>query len=74
MTLFITHCESIGINLLSDDIKHIKKCLRQIPKHEQKNVLHRYIEIWQFIMGECEDSLCAQNLGRRAANTFLTEL
>ncbi len=68
---FANHCQQNNIQLLSDDLKHIRKCLSRIPHHQQKEILHKYVEIYQRIMGECECPIAAQNLARRSSNLFL---
>ena len=68
---FQDHCKQNNIDLLPDDIKHIRKCLAKIPHHQQKEILHKYVEIYQRIMAECECPLSGQNLGRKSANLYL---
>ncbi len=68
---FQDHCKQNNINLLPDDLKHIRKCLSLIPHHQQREILHKYVEIYKRIMAECDCEISAQNLARRSANLFL---
>jgi hypothetical protein len=68
---FTTHCQQNNIQLLPDDLKHIRKCLASIPHHKQKEILHKYVEIYQRVMAECECDISGQNLARRSANLYL---
>ncbi len=68
---FIDHCKQDNINLLPDDLKHIRKCLSHLPNHQQREILHKYVEIYKRIMAECECPIAAQNLARKSANLYL---
>lgn len=70
---FQSHCESLGINLLRDDINFIKQQLLNISKPQQKAVLQRYADRWLEGMSECDIVYRKQNIGRLAANTNLRE-
>jgi hypothetical protein len=70
---FEPYCQRIGLKLLKDDMKFIKKMLSYIPCNEHKRLLTQYILIWRDSMAECKNSLSAMNLGRRNANIYLRE-
>lgn len=68
---FQEHCKQNNINLLPDDLKHIRKCLSRIPHHQQREILHKYVEIYKRIMAECDCEISAQNLARRCSNLYI---
>jgi hypothetical protein len=67
----LEYCKQNKINLLPDDIKHIRKCISHLSANERRQVLRRYVIIWQQMLGECENAAQAENLGRRSANLFI---
>ncbi len=71
---FIQFCQENNIQLLKDDLKHLRGCLKYIPESHRKSVVRRYAEIWADVAAKCESSSMAQNKGRRAANVYLLEL
>lgn len=71
---FQSHCSTLGIELLRDDIRFIKQQLLGIPEHVRKAVLKKYSEIYLQAMADCDNVTRQQNVGRRAANLFLLEL
>lgn len=70
---FEGHCKSLGIELLSEDVKFIRDKLKRVSTVSHKSVLSRYADAWVFAMNTCVDMTKAQNVGRRAANEFLRE-
>lgn len=68
---FQDHCKQNNIQLLPDDLKHIRKCLSRIPHHQQCEILHKYVEIYKRIMAECDCEIAAQNLARRSSNLYI---
>lgn len=70
---FQQHCESLGIELLRDDIKFIKAQLLQIPQHLAKPTLKKYADTWLSAMSQCDNVTRKQNAGRLSANIFLRE-
>ena len=71
---FQLHCASLGIELLRDDVKFIKHQLLQIPQQLHRSTLEQYAITWLDAMAQCDIVYRKQNLGRRAANTYLREL
>lgn len=71
---FTEYCKQKGITLQPEDLKHINKCLRSIPKTQQKAVIKRYIDLWVHTMASCEKPLQAHNKGRRKANLYLLDV
>lgn len=71
---FQSHCESLGIHLLKDDIRFIKSQLLQIPQQLHKPALQKYADIYLEGMAQCDSVIQKQNTGRRAANKFIQEL
>ena len=71
---FLEHCKQNNINLLPDDIKHIRKCIGHLPAEVRRQALRRYVTIWQQMLGECENASQAENFGRRSANLFMLEI
>lgn len=71
---FQSHCSSLGIQLLRDDIKFIKSQLLHIPQQLHKRILTEYSE--KFLQGIQSTDIVyrQQNIGRRNANTFIREL
>ena len=68
---FYEHCQVVGIQLLKDDIKHIRSITSNLPYDRRKSVLRGYIDNWVSAMGECDCAAQKQNMGRRAANLYL---
>ena len=68
---FRTHCESLGIKLLRDDIEYIKHCLQPYSKTHYRVILETYVEVWLDAMGKCDIVYQKQNKGRFAANSWL---
>lgn len=71
---FVEHCKAHNIDLLREDILFIKKILKRQPTRNHKKILSGYVEIWRKIMGECENEIQANNLGRRCANQYLLKI
>lgn len=71
---FQDYTKSHGVNLLRDDIKYIRKMLVIHERHHHKAILKQYVEVWTKAMQECDNPLTADNIGRRAANSFLRDL
>lgn len=71
---FTDYCLQNNLELLPEDLTFIRRQLKHIPKTRQKAVMRRYVEIWINTRDECESPVRAQNLGRRAANSFLLTL
>lgn len=65
------YCEQNNIKLLKEDIKHIRKCISNMPYNLRKAVLRRYCDIWVRELKTNENVSVAQNLGRKAANLYL---
>lgn len=74
MSGFESHCESIGIQLLGDDVKLIKAQLLKIPQQLHKQILTTYAD--KFLKGMATTGIVykQQNCGRKAANTYMNEL
>jgi len=71
---FQLHCSSLGIELLSDDIKFIKSQLLRLPRQDHKGILSKYAQIWVDSMIQCDNVIRQQNIGRRNANNYIREL
>lgn len=70
---FRQHTESLGIQLLRDDILYIKRQLVTIPNQLHRQVLTEYCDYWLDAMNSCNNELKRMNIGRRVANTWLRE-
>jgi len=70
---FTEYCTANNIKLQKEDIRHLKTCLKSIPKTHHKAVVKRYTEIWVTTRDATERSVAAQNSGRFAANVWLRE-
>lgn len=68
---FQLYCQSLGIQLLRDDIKFIRAQLKRYHHSYHKNILSQYASIWVQSMAECHDDAKKMNHGRREANLFL---
>lgn len=71
---FSDYAKSKGIELLRDDIKHIKRSLLGYARHTHKAILQQYTEAWLKAMANEPDPIRKQNAGRRAGNALLTDL
>lgn len=73
---FTEYCISQNIKLQPQDVKHIKTCLKSIPKTHHKDVVRQYCEIWVEVRGSTESPIEARktNRGRYKANTWLREI
>lgn len=70
---FRQHTESLGIELLRDDIRFIKSQLLRIPEQLRRGVLEEYCEVWITASRLCDNPIKRDNIGRRAANIWLRE-
>ena len=70
---FQSHCQSLGIKLLKDDIIFIKSQLAIIPHAKHRDALSRYANTWMTAMESCDKVIRKMNAGRFAANTELRE-
>lgn len=71
---FQSHCESLGIKLLRDDIRYIKHQLLQIPQQLHKPTLKKYADIYLEGIASCDSVIRKQNAGRFLANSYLRDL
>lgn len=67
---FVEYCKDNGINLLKDDLKHIRKCLKclHVELSEQKKIMKKYADIW---LDEDKEKI---GNGRKEANLFLLRM
>ena len=70
---FQSHCKSLGIEPLRDDIKFIKHQLVTIPNQLHKHALTTYADIFLQGIQSTDIVYKQQNVGRRLANTYLRE-
>lgn len=70
---FYQLCETKGIELLKDDIRHIKSCISRTPTHLRQQILKSYIDEWLVNEAKCESAARARNTGRRAANLWILD-
>ena len=73
-TSFRKHCESLGIDLMREDVVYIKKALSQLKQYNSRQILERYVEEWCNTMRLEKNELKKMNAGRKQANMFLTNL
>lgn len=70
---FETYCARVGIKLLRDDLRFIQEQLRRIPSDRHRAVMSGFTKEWLRELQIDENSPQAQNLGRRAANSWLRD-
>ena len=71
---FREYCESRGLDILRDDLKFIRVCLRMMPKNYRKSLLLLYVDKWLLGTAGEENVHLKQNSGRLAANSWLREV
>lgn len=67
---FSSHAQSLGVNLLTDDMLFIEKMLSRVPQVDLRRTLQTYLDVWCEKLKESH-GLTAENQARRAANSWL---
>lgn len=69
---FTDYAAKNGCKLLPDDIKWLRSLFSNVmPKSQIQSLLKDYVALWVIAMAECNCPIKKQNLGRKAANTFI---
>ena len=63
-----------GLEIMREDMNFIEKIVSKIPITYQRKALKAYVQIWmQELETHKDNAIGKQNLGRRAANSYLRE-
>lgn len=62
-----------NIILLSDDINFLHSSLDGLKKPQRIRLLKEYVRIWCETRDSCNNSIRADNEGRKAANNYILE-
>ena len=63
--------ESVGINLIRDDMIFIKDCLGCIPPESHRKMMRDYLDVWATSVVKNNNVECMHVNARYEANTFL---
>ncbi len=72
--LFQQEAKEKGLQLTKSDLEFILHNWFKVPNDNRPSVMREYIRRWHVVLLECEDEDKGQDLGRKAANNYLSEL
>lgn len=71
---FTEYCKQNNIELLPDDLRFIRKMIKNISKGSAAILMRKYVEFWIKGMDEESDIVKKQSKGRYKANSWLREM